>query len=59
LPAISDKFFFTLRDDAVADQINAQIGQKIVMVYQQHRGLPTCFGETEYFIVAVRPAPAD
>jgi hypothetical protein len=59
LPAIPDKFFFTVRDDAVADQINTHIGQKVVMVYQQHRGLPTCFGETEYFIVAVRPAPSD
>jgi hypothetical protein len=59
LPAIPDKFFFTVRDDAVADQINTHIGQKVVMVYQQHRGLPTCFGETEYFIVAVRPARAD
>ena len=59
LPAIPDKFFFTVRDDAVADAINTHIGQKVVMVYQQHRGLPTCFGETEYFIVAVRPAPVD
>ncbi|MBU6224637.1 MAG: hypothetical protein KGP13_07375 [Burkholderiales bacterium] len=59
LPAIPDKFFFTVRDDAIADQINKHIGQKVVMLYQQHRGLPTCFGETEYFIVAVRPAPAD
>jgi hypothetical protein len=59
LPAIPDKFFFTVRDDAVADQINTHIGQKVVMVYEQHRGLPNCFGETEYFIVAVRPVPAD
>jgi len=28
LPAIPDKFFFTVRDDAFADQINAHIGQK-------------------------------
>ena len=28
LPASTDKFFFTVRDDAVADQINAHIGQK-------------------------------
>ena len=59
LPAIPDKFFFPVRDDSVADQINTHIGQKVVMVYQQHRGLPTCFGETEYFIVAGRPAPSD
>ena len=38
LPAIPDKFFFTVRDNAVADQINAHIGQKVVMVYQQQIG---------------------
>lgn len=51
LPAIPEKFAFTVRDDAVADQINAHIGQKVVMEYEQHRGLPSCFGDTEHFVV--------
>jgi hypothetical protein len=57
LPAIPEKFAFTVRDDAVADQINKQIGQKVVLEYEQHKGLPGCFGETEYFITKVTPAP--
>jgi hypothetical protein len=59
LPAVPEKFTFTVRDDAVADQINAQIGQKVVLEYEQHKGLPTCFGETEYFITKVTPAPGE
>ena len=59
LPAVPEKFTFTVRDDLVADQINAHIGQKVVMEYEQHRGLPACFGDTEHFVVKVRLAPSD
>lgn len=59
MPAIPEKFAFTVRDTAVADQINAHIGQKVVMEYEQHKGLPSCFGETEYFITKVTPAPGE
>jgi len=57
MPAIPEKFAFTVRDDAVVDQINALIGQKAVLVYEQHKGLPSCFGDTEHFVTAVRAAP--
>ena len=59
LPAIPEKFAFTVRDDAVADQINQHIGQKVVIEYEQHKGLPSCFGETEHFITKVTPAPGE
>jgi len=59
MPAIPEKFEFTVRDTAVADQINAHIGQKVVLEYEQHRGLPSCFGETEHFITKVTPAPGE
>ena len=59
MPAIPEKFAFTVRDDAVADAINKQIGQKVVIEYEQHKGLPSCFGETEYFITKVTPAPGE
>jgi hypothetical protein len=59
MPAIPEKFAFTVRDLAVADQINAHIGQKVVLAYEQHKGLPGCFGETEYFITQVTPAPGE
>lgn len=53
--AAPEKFLFTVRDDAVADKINRQVGQRVALVYEQHIGLPTsCFGDTEYFITAVK-----
>lgn len=53
--AIPDRFQFSVRDDAVAAQINALAGKRVVLSYQQHKFVPTrCFGETEYFVVAVR-----
>ena len=56
MPGIqSDKFEFTVRDDAVAEQINRTIGKRVALVYEQHRGLPTsCFGDTEYFVTQVK-----
>lgn len=53
---MSEKFYFTVRDDAVAAAINRSLGQKVALVYEQHIGLPTsCFGETEYFVTGLRP----
>jgi hypothetical protein len=48
---MSEKFFFTVRDDAVAQKINVNLGKKVALKYDQHIGLPTsCFGDTEYFV---------
>lgn len=53
--AIPEKFEFTVPDDAVADQINALSGRRVVLHYEQHKFIPSsCFGETEYFVVRVR-----
>jgi hypothetical protein len=59
MPAIPEKFAFTVRDAAVADQINASIGKKVVLEYQQHKGLPSCFGDTEHFVTKVTPINED
>lgn len=54
--AIPDKFEFSVRDDATAARINALAGKRVVLVYQQHKFIPSsCFGETEYFVTGVRP----
>ena len=51
---IAEKFFFTVRDEAVTQKLNANLGNKVVVKYEQHIGLPTsCFGETEYFVSGV------
>ena len=53
--AIPEKFAFTVRDDALTAKINALSGKRVVLSYQQHKFVPTsCFGETEYFVNAVR-----
>ena len=53
--AIPEKFEFTVRDEAVVQQINALAGRRVVLHYRQHKFIPTtCFGETEYFVDGVR-----
>jgi len=53
--AIPDRFEFSVRDEAVAAQINALAGKRVVLTYQQHKFIPThCFGETEYFVNGAR-----
>ncbi len=50
-----EKFEFTVRQDSVAEKINATLGKKVSLRYEQHVGIPTTvFGETGYFIVDVR-----
>ncbi|OLD96655.1 MAG: hypothetical protein AUG79_02375 [Gemmatimonadetes bacterium 13_1_20CM_4_69_16] len=52
---MSEKFYFTVRDDSVAARINQSMGKRVALTYQQHMGIPTsCFGETGYFVVDVR-----
>jgi len=53
--SMPEKFYFSVRDDAVAAQINQAMGRRIVLYYEQHVGVPTrCFGETEYFVKSVK-----
>ena len=55
--AMPEKFYFTVRDDAVAQRIERDMGRRVSLSYEQHRGVPTsCFGETEYFVTNVRVA---
>lgn len=53
--AAPEKFYFSVRDETVAQQINANVEQRVALTYEQHKGLPTsCFGETDYFVTAVK-----
>lgn len=50
-----EKFYFSVRDDAVAERINASLGRRVALVYEQHVGIPTqFFGNTEYYIVDIK-----
>lgn len=52
---LAEKFFFSVRDGAVAQSINQSLGKRVALTYQEHVGIPTsCFGETRYYITAVR-----
>jgi hypothetical protein len=56
---VADKFTFTVKDPQVAARINANIGERLVLHYEQHKWLPTsCYGETEYFVTGVSVAGA-
>lgn len=53
--AAPEKFYFTVRDEAVAKQINQLMGRRVSLHYEQKIGLPTsCFGDTQYFVTAVQ-----
>ena len=48
----AEKFYFTVRDDALAQKIESFAGHRVALQYEQHQGIPTsCFGDTQYFVV--------
>jgi len=54
--AMPEKFYFTVRDDALAVRIEQSVGQRVRLHYEQHRGVPgTCFGDTQYWVDALVP----
>ena len=53
--AMQERFEFTVRDDLIAQHLLSSMGKRVSVSYEQHKGIPTtCFGETEYFVTAVR-----
>lgn len=56
--ATAEHFLFTVRDDSVAALITKNIGNRVALTYQEHRGVPgSCFGDTDYYVTAVKPIP--
>lgn len=53
--SVPEKFIFTVRDENVAQQINAVMGRRVSLFYEEHIGLPSsCFGETGHFVKGVK-----
>jgi hypothetical protein len=52
--AMPEVFAFTVRDEAVAARINAELGARVVLAYEQHLGLPSCLGDTQHWVTGVR-----
>ena len=59
LPGTSvEKFYFTVRDDAVAAEVTRAMGRRVSLHYEEKVGLPTsCFGETRSFVDKVIETP--
>ena len=56
--AMPEKFYFTVRDDGVAEQVNRLMGKRVTLHYEEKVGLPTsCFGETRHFVTRVNELP--
>jgi hypothetical protein len=52
---LSEKFAFTVPEDATAAKLNASLGKRVTVHYEQHRWIPSsCFGDTEYFVTGVQ-----
>ena len=48
-------FHFSIRDEGVARRVQEVAGQRVALTYEQHKGVPgTCWGESEYYVTAVR-----
>ena len=55
---VAERFAFTVRDDDLARQLTANIGTRVTVHYEQRKWIPTsCFGDTEYFVTALRATP--
>jgi hypothetical protein len=49
--AAQEKFYFTVWDEQVADQINRVMGHRVSLHYEEKVGLPgSCFGETRHWV---------
>jgi hypothetical protein len=46
---------FSARDDDIARQLGEALGKRVVLHYEEHRGVPTSwFAETAYWVTSVR-----
>src|ERR1700691_1045412 len=51
---VAEKFYFTVPDAQGAAKINASVGERGALHYDQHEWIPnSCFGDTEYFVTDV------
>ena len=56
LPGATPQYFqFTVRNDSIANVLEQDAGKQVSLTYEEHRGVPSsCFGDTRYFVTAVR-----
>lgn len=56
VPGVAPEIFrFSVRDDAVAADIQQSVGKRVALQYEEHRNVPTsCFGKSDHFVTGVR-----
>ena len=56
VPGVAPEIFrFSVRDDAVAADIQAGIGKRVALKYEEHRNVPTsCFAKSDHFVTGIR-----
>jgi hypothetical protein len=48
-------FKFSVRNDSLAMLLEHNLGKRVSLTYEQHKGVPSsCFAETEYYVTNVR-----
>jgi hypothetical protein len=53
--ALSERFYFSVPDDDVANEIQNHLGHQVRLTYEEHVGIPVSwFAETPYFVTGVR-----
>jgi len=51
----AEKFIFTVTDNNIAKRVNDSLGQRVKLIYEEHKGIPSsCFGETPYFVQDIK-----
>jgi hypothetical protein len=49
-----EKFFFTVWDEAVAQDITRAMGKRVALHYEEKVGLPgSCFGDTRHYVTGL------
>ena len=47
----AEKFYFTVRDHDVIRKVNQLAGERVRLLYKEHKGVPSsCFGETSHYV---------
>jgi hypothetical protein len=56
--SMAEKFHFTVHNADVAKELQAAMGKRVTLHYEEKVGLPTtCFGETRHFVTRISVAP--
>jgi hypothetical protein len=53
-------WYFSVRDNAIAEQLRKVVGEKVQLHYTEHQGIPSsCFADTKYFVDSVKVLKED